>query len=100
MFNKNLLPFFIYKVFSLIAGLISIYWGYNLFMKNISAKAGDLHASNKDVSLSLKEAAPGTFFCVFGAIIILITVLKGFRQTNKNNGDDIVASPPDDYPAI
>ncbi len=86
--GKALPYFFIYKILSLLAGTLSIYLGYNLFVIKISGKAGDLAFKDKDLNLTLSEAAPGTFFCVLGAIIILITIIKGFSFAKKGVDGD------------
>ncbi len=51
--------------------------GYRLFMAGIWGKAGDLDAQFGENKLLLKKAAPGTFFVLFGAIIIALTIWKG-----------------------
>ncbi len=72
-----LLSITIYKTLSLIVGFGFGYLGYRLFISGVYEKAGELKAAWGDNRLILKQAAPGTFFSLFGAIIILITLLKG-----------------------
>lgn len=68
---------FLFKVISLLCGLFTIYLGYKLFVKGIFNEAGDFQATWKDINLLLKKAAPGTFFALFGAIVISISIHKG-----------------------
>lgn len=75
----------LYKSISLLVGLTSIYLGYNLFIKNIWGQAGDLDVKFKDNKLVLKEAAPGTFFALFGAILISITLIKGLEYNKYSS---------------
>jgi hypothetical protein len=83
--NAIIISLTIYKLTSLLVGLISIYLGYNLFVKGIWGQAGDLDVKFKDNRLILKKAAPGTFFALFGAIIISITLWKGLEFNKYSN---------------
>jgi len=68
-----------YKITSLIVGVVFGYMGYRLFISGILGDAGQLEAANGDKKLTLKKAAPGTFFALFGAIIVSITLYKGLE---------------------
>lgn len=82
--------------------------GYRLFVKGIWGHAGEMEAEFGDNKLILKKAAPGTFFALFGAIIVAITIYKGLEFENhvnaeetqsyieviKENIDDIPKKPP------
>jgi hypothetical protein len=65
-----------YEITILLAGSFFCYLGYNLFKLGLFEKAGDLKASWGDKHLILKQASPGIFFAVFGAIIIVVSVSK------------------------
>ncbi|MBS0261392.1 MAG: hypothetical protein JSS02_05500, partial [Planctomycetes bacterium] len=39
-------------------------------------RAGDLKAAWGDKHLTIKQAAPGTFFAVFGAIIVTVSLCR------------------------
>ncbi len=75
-----------YKLISLIAGSVVVYLGYRLFAKGIWGNAGNLEAEFGDNKLLLKKAAPGTFFALFGTVIISITLYKGleFKDFERN----------------
>ncbi|MCH8330264.1 MAG: hypothetical protein IH946_02615 [Bacteroidetes bacterium] len=100
----------IYKIISLIVGLTSIYLGYKLFVLGVWGQAGDMNAKFGDNTLILKNAAPGTFFALFGAIIISFTIFKGLEfnkygtplgQGNEPNFEILdVTNLPDEPPAL
>ncbi|SCX98260.1 hypothetical protein [Desulfoluna spongiiphila] len=69
----------LYKLSSLLVGSLFAYLGFRLFMANIWGNAGELETEFGDTKLVVKKAAPGTFFALFGAIIIAITLYKGIE---------------------
>jgi hypothetical protein len=71
--------FFLYKTICLIVGFGVIYLGYILFMKGIFGKAGDLATEHGKSKLKLTNGAPGTFFALFGAFIIVVAIFKKFE---------------------
>jgi hypothetical protein len=87
----SLLLFF-YKVFTIAAGVFITYLGYRLFVKGIFNEAGDLDLSFKNNKLIMKKAAPGTFFTLFGAIIICFAVFRGLSLESKKSSGAPVAS--------
>ena len=74
-----------YKIITLLVGSFFSYMGYRLFKLGIWGKAGNLEANIGDKKLILKRAAPGTFFALFGAIIISLTVIKGLELNDYSN---------------
>jgi hypothetical protein len=66
-----------YKVTCVGVGFLCCFLGYRLFTLGIVKSAGSLDASVSGSKLSLKSAAPGTFFAVLGAVIVLFTVWRG-----------------------
>lgn len=66
-----------YKITTLIAGVIVIFMGYKLFLSGIQRTAGELEAKASGFSLVFRTAAPGTFFALFGALIISVSVFRG-----------------------
>ena len=101
----------VYKTASLATGTCVIYFGYRLFLKGIFGESGDFEASRGDVKIQLKKDAPGTFFALFGTIIISFTLYQGFSITVEPeqrpqqeqvtempqypDGKDIPLTPPD-----
>lgn len=76
-----MLMFIAYKIVCLIVGILFSYMGYRLFMADKNGPAGDLDvratAKGKKGSMLLRKAAPGTFFALFGTILIVFTILRG-----------------------
>tara|TARA_B100001059_G_C17827077_1_gene582071 strand:- start:563 stop:901 length:339 start_codon:yes stop_codon:yes gene_type:complete len=75
-----------YKLLSLLSGCAFAYMGYRLFVSGIWGHTGDLEAEFGDNRLVLKKAAPGTFFALFGAVIVSVTLYKGleFKDYSKS----------------
>ena len=90
-----------YKLACLAVGSLFCALGYRLFKLGIWGNAGDLDAKFNDTRLVLKSAAPGTFFAVLGAVIIVATVSKGIDFTVKHNNFESTMStetPPPSLP--
>ncbi|HWB60857.1 MAG TPA: hypothetical protein VG733_15275 [Chthoniobacteraceae bacterium] len=68
---------FLYKIASLASGSFVVFLGYKLFVKGIFGQSGDLETTWKETKIVLKKAAPGTFFSLFGAVVIICTIWKG-----------------------
>jgi hypothetical protein len=93
---NNVNFFFVYSiVFKLLvvgSGIICIVLGYRLYKQGIvrsDAKGATLKASIAKSEIILKNAAPGTFFAVFGAILIGFLVFSSspemsFRSSAAN----------------
>ena len=73
----------LYKIFCLISGVLFAYFGYRLFLSGVWGRSGDLETAFRDSKLVLKGAAPGTFFVLFGAVIIGITVWKDTKLSEQ-----------------
>jgi hypothetical protein len=80
-----------YRVVTVLCGTLIIFLGYRLFRIGVFEKAGDLKGVWGDKRLVLKQGAPGTFFVVFGAIIVSVSIWKGVdletirSRTGTNN---------------
>lgn len=74
----------IYRGLALLTGLVFGVMGYKLFVKGVFDKAGDLKAAWGERNLILKQASPGTFFALFGAAIITVTVLSDFQVKRES----------------
>ena len=93
---------FIYKLASLSVGMLTIYLGYSLFIKGIYAGAGDLLAKSKggsdaipEIEVTLKKAAPGTFFALFGMLVIAFTLMQGISYSGTTSTKEINNAPVD-----
>ena len=82
----------IYKISSLITGLLCLFMGYKLFASKINSNAGTSDLSFHSMRIIIQQATPGTFFAILGGFIIIITITKGFDSTteiiSKNNSPD------------
>lgn len=93
----------IYKIASLTVGLAISYMGYRLFLEDKTVPVGDLDAKSGQTRLLLKKSAPGTFFALFGTVVISITILKGFEyqtevQTGISTNSDVSIILPNEPP--
>src|SRR5580704_13455844 len=86
-----------YRIITVLAGVLAIYLGYKLFRVGIYEKAGDLRAAWGSNHLVLKQAAPGTFFSLFGVIVITFGIWKGIdiksHETYTGSGNSVIAIP-------
>ena len=84
----------IYKILTLFIGLAFAYMGYKLFEKGIFKESGSAEGTFGNNKILIKKAAPGTFFVIFGAIIIGISVYKGISvdYSNQRVGNNIQKS--------
>ena len=73
----NMTCMLIYKIGSLLTGLLFAYFGFRLFLADKTGPAGDLSLKYDKYLINVKGGAPGLFFSLFGAIIVAITVAKG-----------------------
>jgi hypothetical protein len=74
--------------------------GYRLFMTGIEKSAGVLEASAGTNAIRLSRAAPGTFFALFGAIIISVTIFQGFNVELSGNVQPVLNELPADPPMV
>ncbi len=93
-----------YKLASLFVGSVFAYMGYRLFMAGVWGDAGDVEAQFQDNKLVVKRAAPGTFFALFGAIVISVTIFKGLQlkdnesSISKESTIEIIEEKSDELP--
>jgi hypothetical protein len=65
------------RILSALIGLTFAYFGYKLFSLGVYTKAGELRAVWGERHLMLKQAAPGTFFALFGTVVTAVALLGG-----------------------
>lgn len=75
--DNNSLLLVVYRVASLATGLAVVWMGYQLFKIGVYEKAGDLKAAWGPNRFQLIGGAPGSFFALFGAAIISLSLWKG-----------------------
>jgi hypothetical protein len=66
-----------YRIATIAAGLLTTWMGYELFKLGVYEKAGELKATWGSRALLVKQAAPGTFFALFGTGVMAVSVWKG-----------------------
>jgi tetratricopeptide (TPR) repeat protein len=62
-------------LFGMIAGFVSIFLGYRLFLKGIEGDS-TIEGGVSKFKLTLRNAAPGLFFALYGAFMILTGIYK------------------------
>jgi hypothetical protein len=71
---------------TIVVGFAIVYCGYKLFSRGVYEKAGELKAAWGDKHLLLKQAAPGTFFVVFGPAVIIFSLWRGISFDRETFG--------------
>jgi len=66
-----------FRLITVLCGLGALFMGYRLFTLGVYEHAGDLKAAWGDRNLLMKQAAPGTFFALFGAAIVVSGIYAG-----------------------
>ncbi|WP_408598052.1 hypothetical protein [Pseudomonas sp. PLMAX] len=75
--DQLLLYMFIYRTLIVLAGILSIYWGYKLFYV-MKLKQGEFKVkTGENYEVSMSDVAPGVFFALFGAGIIIVSLING-----------------------
>jgi hypothetical protein len=70
----------LFKIALILSGTGSVYMGYRLFCHGIHAGIGsEVDTSTKGYTLTLKSIAPGTFFALFGSVLVGITAYRGME---------------------
>jgi hypothetical protein len=78
------LALFVYKLVCIGSGLLVCYFGFRLFVLGIFTGGGDLTSQFQNTKLVLKKGAPGTFFALFGAVILSVTLWKGLQIEGRS----------------
>jgi len=80
----------LYKLASLGVGLAVVYMGYRLLLSGVWGKPTEMEVVLKDNRLMMKSAAPGAFFALFGSIIVVFALWKGYTlKTTEGFGERI-----------
>ena len=59
-------------------GVLIMFMGYRLHRAHIAGQGGDLNVRTGDgAQLSLRNAPPGTFFALFGAVVVSVAIFRG-----------------------
>ncbi len=69
--------FMLYRMLIVLGGILCIYFGYRLFYV-IKTKQGDFKIkTGQNYELSLSDVAPGVFFALFGAGVLVFSLSNG-----------------------
>src|SRR5215471_4010449 len=91
-FTQGMLIGVVYHAFAIAIGFGMTYLGYKLFRVGVYEKAGELKAVWGEKHLTLKQAAPGTFFGLFGAVVIGVALVQGVHMTQDYSSGKVDAS--------
>ncbi len=90
----------LFRLAVIAAGVLIIVLGYRLFAQGIAASASsETAASGGGFSLTLKNAAPGTSYALFGAILISVSVIKGSPELIMGHPELLVSPSASGMPA-
>ncbi len=75
--NPNFLALLAYRSLILVVGLLLAWMGYQLFLRGLVQSSGNLEVrGGKNVTVKLSKAAPGIFFALLGAVIIVYSITR------------------------
>jgi hypothetical protein len=78
--REALLYLFLSRLLIVAAAITSLILGYRLFARGIQTRPGEagstIESSVAGVRLTVKNAAPGTAFALFGAILIIVMLIQ------------------------
>lgn len=80
-----------YRSLVLLGGVAFAFMGYRLFSLGVF-QASDVEATWKSNKLLLKKAAPGTVFALFGAVVICVSLWKGFSLNVGPSASTVASS--------
>lgn len=70
-----------YRMAVIGAGTLFMFFGYRLFMQGIiSGEGAEMGGEHGETKFWIKNAAPGTFFALFGTMLIGLMVWQGTRN--------------------
>ena len=68
----------VFRLSVMLVGILSIYFGYRLFVLGVMPREGtNIEAASNEMNLTIKNAAPGTIFALFGVFVIGLMVVQG-----------------------
>jgi hypothetical protein len=77
------------RVICAIGGILSIYLGYKLFAIATQEQGEFTARTGKTGSLSLKRVAPGVFFALFGAAVLIYCASRPFKSDRTKDTSHI-----------
>ncbi len=96
----------VFRLAIVTAGIVSIVLGYRLFVRGVFPSRGTYQESSVQVTVvgsgfTLKNAAPGTGFGLFGVILVTVMLIQGspeltYETLQKAAASPTTAAPPDE----
>jgi tetratricopeptide (TPR) repeat protein len=91
----------LYRLAIIAAGVVSIVLGYRLFVRGVFPSLGTTQESAVQVTVAgsgftLKNAAPGTAFGLFGVILVTVMLAQGSPELTYKTLQKAAAVTPDD----
>lgn len=65
------------RIIIALGGIFFGYLGYRLFLKGLTAGDGNLQLESETMKLIFTGTGPGLFFMVFGALVLVVCIIKG-----------------------
>jgi len=85
--NPNLLGFLALRAFTLLVGLAFAWMGYRLFVLGLTKQGGDLEIqAGQSFVIKLTRAAPGIFFALLGAAVVVYSVTQVLQFSESPAG--------------
>ena len=76
----------LFRLAVIAAGVLIVVLGYRLFLQGLAASnESDAALEGGGFKLTLKNAAPGTSFALFGAVLISVMVIQGSPELDISN---------------
>jgi hypothetical protein len=91
-----ILIFMTYRILIVLGGILCIYFGYKLFYV-VQLKQGEFKIkTGESYELSLSDVAPGVFFALFGAGILVFCLTNGIiiKPVTTDEKEDPVTGAP------
>lgn len=82
-----------YKLTCVTAGVLIVWMGYRLFTLGIFRSSGDVDVLfDKKAKILIKRGAPGTFFTLFGSLLLVATVWRGLEVESSKPVEKAIAT--------
>jgi len=75
---------YLWKLAAFIAGMVFMIIGYKLFMKGFIESKTNANINLGGYRFGFKDLAPGSFFALLGAVIIVVSITDNFSYTGAD----------------
>jgi len=73
----------IYRCLIALSGAMSIYLGFRLFFVVTQRQGEIILRSGKEYHLTMRDVAPGTFFALFGVVVLTVSLVKPLEYDQR-----------------